>query len=291
MNEVVNIYNVQTMSSLQIAELTGKQHAHVMRDIRKMVETISKANESTSGLVDSEYHRGDRTQYKYLSERTQNTLLDFAFGKNVSQYQITETVYTDAKGEKRAMYNLNKKACLLLASGYDVVLRAKIIDRWEELERANISQFQIPQTFAEALRLAAEQQEQIEEQQKLLVAQGQTIADQNAAIEELYQRTSYLDQILASKSTVTTTQIAQDYGMSAKEFNIELRNLRIQRKVGGQWILYAPYNTMGYVHSDTFMPEKANGKVVMNTKWTQKGRLFLYEILKNKGIIPLIEQP
>ena len=121
-----------------------------------------------------------------------------------------------------------------MASGYDVVLRAKIIDRWEELETANAKQFQIPTTFSEALRLAAAQQEQIEEQQKLLVAQGQTIADQNAAIAELHERTSYLDQILNSKSTVTTTQIAQDYGMSAKKFNIELRNLKIQRKVGGQ---------------------------------------------------------
>lgn len=133
--------------------------------------------------------------------------------------------------------------------------------------------------------------ERIAEQQRLLVAQGQTIADQNAAIAELHERTSYLDQILNSKSTVTTTQIAQDYGMSAKKFNIELRNLKIQRKVGGQWILYAPYNTMGYVHSETFIPEcSTTGKVVMTTKWTQKGRLFLYETLKKKGVLPLIER-
>lgn len=129
------------------------------------------------------------------------------------------------------------------------------------------------------------------EQQKLLLAQGQTIADQNAAIAELHERTSYLDQILNSKSTVTTTQIAQDYGMSAKKFNIELRNLKIQRKVGGQWILYAPYNTMGYVHSETFIPEcSTTGKVVMLTRWTQRGRLFLYETLKKNGILPLIER-
>lgn len=125
---------VQTMTSLQIAEITGKQHAHVMRDIRNMVATMKKANESTSGLVGEEYHRGDRTQYKYLSNEAQKVLCDFAFGENASQYLITEVSYVDAKGESRAMYNLNKKACLLLASGYDVVLRAKIIDRWELLE-------------------------------------------------------------------------------------------------------------------------------------------------------------
>lgn len=124
----------QSMSSLQIAEITGKQHAHVMRDIRNMIEAVKKINESTSGFVGSEYHRGNRTQYKYLSERTQNILLDFATGKNTTQYIITEASYVDAKGETRGMYNLNKKACLLLASGYDVILRAKIIDRWEQLE-------------------------------------------------------------------------------------------------------------------------------------------------------------
>lgn len=125
---------VQTMTSLQIAEVTGKQHAHVMRDIRNMVEAMKKSNQSTSGLVEEEYHRGDRTQYKYLSDGTQKVLCDFAFGSKASQYLITEASYVDAKGEARAMYNLNKKACLLLASGYDVVLRAKIIDRWELLE-------------------------------------------------------------------------------------------------------------------------------------------------------------
>lgn len=129
------------------------------------------------------------------------------------------------------------------------------------------------------------------EQQKLLVAQTEQIRDLNAANEEMRVKVSYYDQILASKSTVTTTQIAQDYGMSAKKFNIELRNLKIQRKVGGQWILYAPYNTMGYVHSETFIPEcSTTGKMVMTTKWTQKGRLFLYETLKKKGVLPLIER-
>lgn len=128
------ILSKQTMSSLEIAELTGKQHAHVMRDIRNMIESLKKSNESTSGLVEEDYHRGDRTQYKYLSESTQKKLLNFAFSVGGSQNVITEDSYQDAKGEQRTLYSLNKKASILLASGYDVVLRAKIIDRWEALE-------------------------------------------------------------------------------------------------------------------------------------------------------------
>jgi phage regulator Rha-like protein len=127
---------VREMSSLQIADITGKQHSHVMRDIRNMVENLKKSNESTSGLVDysKDYHREERNQYKYLSEKTQKAILDFAFEDNTSPYIVEESSYKDEKGELRTMYLLNKKASLLLASGYSVTLRAKIIDRWEALE-------------------------------------------------------------------------------------------------------------------------------------------------------------
>lgn len=249
MTDIITITQAQTMSSLQIAELTGKRHDAILRDIRNLLE------------------------------------------QGVAAHNFVETSYTDKSNRQSPCYQLTKTGCLILASGYNAVLREKIINRWIELETEAARQYQVPTSFREALLLAAAQQEQIEEQQKLLVAQGQTIADQNAAIAELHERTSYLDQILNSKSTVTTTQIAQDYGLSAKKFNIELRNLKIQRKVGGQWILYAPYNTMGYVHSETFIPEcSTTGKVVMVTRWTQRGRLFLYQTLKDNGILPLIER-
>lgn len=131
-----SIHETDTMSSIEVAKLTGKQHSHVMRDIRNMVENLKKSNESTSGLVDysEDYHRSERNQYKYLSERTQKALLDFAFVDSSSPYIVKESSYKDDKGESRTMYLLNKKASLLLASGYNVILRAKIIDRWEELE-------------------------------------------------------------------------------------------------------------------------------------------------------------
>lgn len=129
------------------------------------------------------------------------------------------------------------------------------------------------------------------EQTQLLLAQGSQITEMQNEMEKMLPKVSYYEQILQSKSTVCITQIAQDYGYSAKKFNLLLRGLKIQFKVGGQWILNSPYKNKGYVHSETFIPENSkNGKVIMTSKWRQCGRLFLYEILKKKGILPLIEQ-
>lgn len=132
-------------------------------------------------------------------------------------------------------------------------------------------------------------------QAKQLTEQASTIKQQNKTIDELQSKATYLDQILQSKSTVTTSQIAQDYGMSAKKFNKLLHDLKIQCKVNRQWILFAPYTERGYVHSETInLPVVVNGmeytKTVMHTKWLQSGRLFLYNMLKKNNILPLIER-
>lgn len=244
------IIKKETMTSLEIAEVTGKRHDSILRDIRNILS------------------------------------------QGVDAHNFVETSYTDKSNRQQKCYTLTKKGCLILASGYDVILREKIINRWEELETKERNKYQVPQSFAEALMLAAKQQEQIEEQQRQLEANSKEIVELNGAIAEMEPKVTYVDMILASKETVTTTQIAQDYGQSAKAFNVLLRNFGVQHKVGGQWVLYAKHLPFGYVQSDTFPIVHKNGTngTVMHTKWTQKGRLFLYEELKKHNIIPLIEQ-
>lgn len=264
-NEILVIGKTETMTSLEIAEVTGKQHAHIMRDIRTLLD---------QGVAESNFGLGS---------------------------------YKDKNNQERPCYELTKKGCLILASGYDALLREKIINRWEELEtKEREDNFQVPQSFSQALLLAAKQQEQIEQQQLLLEAKETTIAEQSKVIEErgeqiaelsrdileMKPKVSYYDMILNNKSTVTVTQIAQDYGMSAKAFNKTLFSLHVQHKVNGQWILYTEHLQMGYVQSKSIDITKSDGTTAVkyNTEWTQKGRLFLYDKLKSNGIIPIIER-
>ena len=115
---------------------------------------------------------------------------------------------------------------------------------------------------------------------------------QKQLIGELKPKADYLDQILQSKALVTITAIAKDYGMSAKTLNKKLHELKVQFKQGHQWFLYSNYHNCGYTHSETVEYVHKNGtkNVTMNTKWTQKERLFLYELLKKHGIVPIIEK-
>lgn len=120
--------------------------------------------------------------------------------------------------------------------------------------------------------------------------EGRLIAEQR--INELTPKATYYDLVLKNKSLVTITQIAKDYGMSGQELNSKLHELKVQYKQGATWLLYSKYQRTGWTHSDTVMVKRKDGtqKAVMQTKWTQKGRLGLYDLLKNHDILPLIEQ-
>lgn len=116
-----------------------------------------------------------------------------------------------------------------------------------------------------------------------------SIAEQR--VNELTPKASYYDLVLSNKSLVTITQIAKDYGMSGQAMNHKLHDLGVIYKQGDTWLLYSKYQRTGWTHSETIMVTKSDGtqKAVMHTKWTQKGRLGLYELLKRHGILPLIE--
>jgi prophage antirepressor-like protein len=99
----------------------------------------------------------------------------------------------------------------------------------------------------------------------------------------------YCARILACTDTVTVTQIAQDYGMTAQDFNEMLADMKIQYRCGRQWILYSGYKQQGFVQSATTTYTRYDGTkgVRVSSRWTQLGRIFLYERLKGEGVMPI----
>lgn len=142
----------------------------------------------------------------------------------------------------------------------------------------------IPQTLPEALRAYANEVESHNATKAIVAQQEQQIA-------EFKPVKDYVDKILSSKSCLTITQIAADYGMSAQELNKILHEAGLQRKVGDQWILYKQHMSKGFTKSETFTFCRSDGRLdsKITTKWTQKGRLEIHNILSNLDIHAVCE--
>ena len=138
------------------------------------------------------------------------------------------------------------------------------------------------------IKLATELKKEQEQNKQLT----ETCSQQQQVIGELKPKADYVDKILKSNSLVTITQIAKDYCMSGQGMNKVRHDLHIIYSCNKQWLLYSQHQAKGYTFSETVDIPREDGttKVVMNTKWTQKGRLFLYETLKKRNLLPLIER-
>lgn len=217
MNELVK---KETMTSKEIAEITGKKHSHVMRDIRSLLD--QGVSESNFGLS------------SYKQEQPNGGSKDVP------------------------MYVLTKKGCLILASGYDAVLREKIINRWEELEMKEREHFQVPTTFAEALRLAAEQQEKIELQQKMLALQQPKV--------------DFYNDVVDSKDAIDMQAVAKTLNMGIGR-NKLFEFLRRQKVLMQNNIPYQSYVDLGWFRVIESKYNKPNGDVHINLKTVvlQKG--------------------
>lgn len=287
-DNITQITDQQTITSMEIAEITGKEHGYIMKAIRKM----EPAWEMTcQGKFDLTYR---------------------------------ETLMPSGGKRKDPMYRLTKTECLFVATKFNDEARAKLVLRWEQLEKEKLMQQSQPepqpqkvngqcstvnggnlpvdprnmtrlqilqmalQAEEEKERLRAEKEELEADKYGLMIENGQ----KDQQIQQLQERTAYMNLIMADQSTVTASQIAQDYGMAAVSFNNLLKGLRIQRKVGDQWILYSDIINQGYV-SNRMIPIHHSGSPDTYkplTVWTQSGRKFLYDRLKKHGVLPVIER-
>ncbi len=135
-------------------------------------------------------------------------------------------------------------------------------------------------------------------QRALLIANArvkalqETVAIQTQQIAEMQPKVTYYDVVLQTPDALPISVIAKDYGWSAQKMNQELRTRHVQYQQGRIWLLYQEYAEQGYTVTKTSVSEDANGvsHSHVHTYWVQKGRLFIYDLLKKDGILPLIER-
>lgn len=183
--------------------------------------------------------------------RTIEDLLD----KGVAKMATLTPYVNEQNGQSYNEYRLDKRDSLVLVARLSPEFTAAIVDRWQELE-ANQSPV-IPQTLSEALQLAADQAKQLE-----LAA----------------PKVEYHDKVLSSDNGLLTTELASEFNMSAIKLNRLLKDLKVQRKVGGRWVLTASMLGQGLTVESTFVDEE--GKSRHSMLWTEKGRKLIHELME-----------
>lgn len=169
---------------------------------------------------------------------------------------------------------------------------AKEFKRWithevlPSLRKYGTYSMNIPRTLPDALKAYANEIEAHNQTKVMLEEQKVLIAAQEQQISEFKPIRDYVDEILSSTSALTITQIAADYDITARALNKILEEEKVQRNVSGQWILYKNQMGKGYTKSETFTFTRSDGRLdsKITTKWTQKGRLMIHEIMKSRGI-------
>lgn len=221
-----------------------------------------------------------------------------ALKKHIDEEDKLTRQFADS-GQRREMTVINESGM------YSLILRSKLSEakkfkRWVTSEVLpairKTGGYVVGEKDADddelVLRVIQMLENKIAMKNKTIENQKSQIKIQEQQISESKPKVSYYDKVLQSKEAIRTKVIAGDYGMSAQKFNKKLNELHVQYKVGNTWVLYREHQGNGYTQTKTFTKETDNGYVITNTHtcWTQKGRLFLYDLLKSNEILPVIEQ-
>ena len=250
-------WNQLYTDSRDVAKMIGKRHDHLIRDIDGYVSMISK-----------------------------NPKL------GASNFFVPSTYKQAGNGKENPYYLITKKGCEFVANKLTgekgVIFTATYINAFHTMEDKLNEQrnkfMALPQNYSSALRALADEYDKNQKLTNENAEQKQLIAEQKPKV-------NYYDVILSSKNAIPIIQIAKDYGKTAQWLNRFLYDHKVQFKQGKTWLLCKKYATQGYTKSETFPYIDYNGNQCSSiyTKWTQKGRLFIYDLLKQNGILPLID--
>lgn len=237
-----------------------------MKELIKITEQNGKQAVSARELY--EFLGFDKSQW---ARWYQKNIIDNEFAFESIDYQVFDLMSNPNGGRPSKDFALSiefaKKISMMARTERGEEARRYFIECEKQLK---VGGFALPQTFAEALKLAAQQAERLELQQAELQKQAPKVA--------------YYDEVLQSESTYNINQIAKELGMSAVTLNKILHNKGVQYKQGGTWLLYHKYQNRGYTKTDTYPYIDSSGvqRTSMLTVWTEKGRLFIHDIIKKE---------
>ena len=238
-----------------------------------------------------------RELYDVLEIKTPYTMwfdrmVEYGFSEGVDYLTILLNRADGRAGKPKTDHNLSismaKEICMIQRSDIGKKCRLYFL----ELEKKWNSPDAI---MARALAMSQQALDTIREENAQLMlaleAATNTIDDQKELIEEMTPKSEYHDRVWNNPGDMTTTQIAKDYGWSAQQMNKYLQEKKVQFPKGHVWNVYQKYAALGLTHTMTEpVTDGAEIRSISRTRWTPRGRIFIYEMLKSDGILPLCEQ-
>lgn len=212
------------------------------------------------------------------------TRYDIWFNR-MKEYGFTEKVDYVAVDQKRTTAQGNETSFIDHHIKIPMAKEISMLQRNEKGKQARLYFIQLEEKWNSPDMVIKRAHEFLEQRVAELTTSNLLLEQQ---VNELKPKATYYDMVLQNKSLLSVTKIAKDYGMSAIKLNRKLHELGVQFKQGDIWLLYAKYQDKGYTQTHTHVIDADKSRV--QTKWTQKGRLFIYETLKREGILPLIER-
>lgn len=203
----------------------------------------------------------------------------------MKEYGFIENIDFAAITQKRVTAQGNETSYIDHVLKLDTAKEIAMIQRSEKGKQARQYFIEVEKQFKQLALPSYQIEDPIQRAYQWAEEQKQKLALSNQ-IEEQKPKIEYLETVLESNSTFTVTQIAEDFGWSANKLNKYLFDKGIQRKVNRQWVLYAMYKGEGLTDTKTQYYKQDKEKTAIHTQWTQKGRLFIHDLLKEDGILP-----
>ena len=257
MKELIKVTNtegreVNVMDSREVAEMMEKTHAEIIQYLEGL--NYKDGRVKITGIIPTLEQSGDLQVADYFIESTYND-----------------------RGRIKKCYLITKMGCELLGNKLQgakgILFSAKYVERFNQMERMlreqSMDSYMIEDPYSRALRWAEEYKEKVLLQKEIEVAKP---------------KVAYYDNVLDTKGSMTTTQIAKSFGMTSHKLNTYLNDKGIQFKMSGMWMLYKEYDGKGYAEVRTYVNKKRE-TTCHYLVWTEKGKEFIYNLLLEDKII------